>query len=355
MKTPAPIDINKTFEIIVENKKFLIKLSIKDKNLNIELSKGELIPGKYFYINLTKENLENLCILFKDKETDINDCFNIISDLINNKKINIEEKEINKKFNIIFSPKIYMIKDFKIELKENNLNQNEINDLLYNKINELEQIIKNLQNNVLLISKEKESLLNKLLIQNPCINKISVIEPSMILPNLTEKILSKFKIVIYDICNGGFGKTNNKEEVKNYLLKGGNIIVTHDHWTYLLNCDFSELLGAKLVTQSYQGTTKAKIIKKDHPVFKSFYDLYSENTNNYITIGSTHKTDTDFSDKLEEFVKDLVIQLEDGKNGEYLLIKEYGKGKIIFWNVERPSITEFEKKLFINFLSWICE
>ena len=199
-----------------------------------------------------------------------------------------------------------MIKDFKIELKDNNLNQNEINDFLYKRINELEKIIKNLQNNVLLISKEKESILYKLISQNPCINKISVIEPGMILSNLTEKILSKFKIIIYDICNAGFGKTKNKEEVKKYLLKGGNIIVTHDHWTYAKNDDFSEVLGAKLVPPpSYVSSNKAKILKKEHPVFKSFYDLYSENSDNYIDICSTHKTDTYFDDKFENMRKTL--------------------------------------------------
>jgi len=265
MSTPAPIDTDKTFEISIENKRFFIKISTKDKALNIELSKDNFIPGKFFYNTLKKEDLENLCILFKDKESDINDCLNTISDLINNKKITIEEKGINK-MNIIFSPKIYNIKDFIIELKENNLNQNEINNSLYKRINELEQIIKSLKNNVLLISKENESILYKLLTKNPCINKISVIEPSMILSNLTEKILSKFKIVIYDICNGGFGKTNNKEYVKKYLLTGGNIIVTHDYWTYLKNDDFSELLGAKLVSQSYCNTNKAKIMKMEHPI-----------------------------------------------------------------------------------------
>ena len=214
-----------------------------------------------------------------------------------------------QKIILIFSPKIFNIKDFKIGLKENNLEQIEINDLLYKRINELVEIVKNLQNNVLLISKEKESVLYKLITQNPSVNKISVIEPNMILPYLTEKILLKFKIVIYDICNSGFGKTNNKEDVKKYLLKGGNIIVTHDHWTYLGNDDFSEVLGAKLVSSSYVSSTKAKILKKEHPVLKSFYDLYSENKDDYIDIYSTHKTDTDFSDKFEEYSRDLIIQL----------------------------------------------
>ena len=49
-----------------------------------------------------------------------------------------------------------MIKDFEIELKEIKLNQNQINDILFKKIEELEEKIKYLNNNVLFISKDKK-------------------------------------------------------------------------------------------------------------------------------------------------------------------------------------------------------
>jgi len=237
------------------------------------------------------------------------------------------------------------------------LNQNQINDILFKKIEELEEKIKYLNNNVLLVSKDKKnSVLYKLLKQNSCINKICVFEPN-ILPDLTENILSKYKILIYDICNCGFGRTKSKDEIKNYVSKGGNVIVTHDHWTYLANGYLEmngciELLGARLVQQSYTHVTKAKILKKEHPIFKVFYDLSSENNN--INVSDTHKTDT-FYNNIDEYNRDLLIELEDGKHGEYLLIKEIERGKIIFWNVGKPDINEFEKKLFINGLSWICE
>ena len=358
MSTPAPLNIkNKTFDLNIDNKNYILKLEIQQNYLNFELETNELGNFQKNYSNkLTKENLEKISILFLDKETQIDDCFQIISDLIESKKINIKKAELDK-IKLIFSPKIFMIKDFEIELKEIKLTQKQINDILFKKIEELEEKIKYLNNKVLLISKDKKkSILYKLLKKNSCINKICVFEPN-ILQDLTENILSKYKILIYDICNCGFGRTKNKDEIKNFVSKGGNIIVTHDHWTYLGNgCletnGCSELLGAKLVQQSYAHVTKAKIIKKEHPIFTKFYDLSSENSN--INVCDTHKTDT-FYNNIDEYNRDLLIELEDGKHGEYLLIKEIERGKIIFWNVGESDINEFEKKLFINCLSWICE
>ena len=317
MSTPAPLTIkNKIFNLNFNNKSYILKLEIQENYLNIELIVNNVSPNKNYSNKFTKENLEKLSILFLDKEAQIDGCFQIILDLIESKKLYIKENESDK-INLIFSPKILMIKDFEIELKEIKLNQNQINDILFKKIEELEEKIRYLNNNVLFISKDKKnSVLYKLLKQNPCINKICVFEPN-ILSDLTENILSKYKILIYDICNGGFGKTRSKNEIKNYVSKGGNVIVTHDHWTYLGNgCleigGCSELLGARLVWQSYIGVTKAKILKKDHPIFKTFYDLSSESTNDIINICNTHKTDM-FYNNIDEYNKDLLIELEDKK------------------------------------------
>ena len=352
---PPIIFKNKTKDFELNNNSYKLKIGIQEILLDFELSLNNTFPKKIYSKKLTKENLQNLSILFMDKKAEINSYFQIISDLLDNDKMTIKDNETNS-IKLVFSPQIYMIKDFEIELKENKLNQSEVNDLLIQKIKELETEIKNLKNNILLISQDKKkSILYNLLKQNPCVNKISVFEPN-ILPDLTIIMLSKYKILIYDICNGGFNKNANKDIIKNYVTQGGNVIVTHDHWTYSkINPKTGgccELLGARLEEQSYKTTTKAKILQKNHPIFKSFYDLSSTNDN--IDIYKTHKTDTIY-DNIDTYNKDLVIQLEDGKRGEYLLIKEIGKGKIIFWNVEYPSIIDIEKKLFINLLSWIYD
>ena len=153
MSTPAPLNIkNKTFDLNIDNKNYIVKLEIQQIYLNFELKTNKL--GNYSN-KLTKENLEKISILFLDKETQIDDCFQIISDLIESKKINIKKTELDK-IKLIFSPKILMIKDFEIELKEITLTQNQINDILFKKIEELEEKIKYLNNQVLLNSKDKK-------------------------------------------------------------------------------------------------------------------------------------------------------------------------------------------------------
>ena len=57
---------------------------------------------------------------------------------------------------------------------------------------------------------------------------------------------------------------------------------------------------------------------------------------------------------MEDYYKDLLIELDDNKHGEYLLIKEIEKGKLIFWNAGHIyDLTDYEKKLFMNFIFWI--
>ena len=47
---------------------------------------------------------------------------------------------------------------------------------------------------------------------------------------------------------------------------------------------------------------------------------------NIINISPTHKSDTIY-ENMKEYFKDLLIELDDNKHGEYLLIKENEKGK----------------------------
>ena len=74
-----------------------------------------------------------------------------------------------------------------------------------------------------------------------------------------------------------------------------------------------------------------------------------------MTISSTHHADTVYND-LDEYARDLIIELKDGRHGEYLLVKEYGKGKIVFWNVGHSyTLTDVEQKLFYNILAYLSD
>ncbi len=197
-------------------------------------------------------------------------------------------------------------------------------------------------------------ILQNLLKFNNSINKLEIQSPN-ILPNMKYENIKNHKIIIYDLQDGGFEYTSNIDEITNYLKNGGNIIITHDQWTYgqRSSCSHAKLLGAKIEIQNYSFKTEARILNNKHPVFISFYNLYMNNQN-MITISETHKTDTVYENK-DDYFKDLLIELNDEKHGEYLLIKEIGKGKLIFWNVGHTyNLTELEKKLFMNFIYWLC-
>ena len=211
------------------------------------------------------------------------------------------------------------------------------------------------ENNVLLISNQQIPLLHNLLRLNERVNNINIFSPKFIIPRLLYKDINKYKIIIYDLKDGGCVPTNNYEDIKKYLENGGNIIVTHDHWTYVpIGGNCIQLLNAQFKSQTYFIPTKAKILNNSHPIFKSHYDLNLAN-NSLINISSTHKTDTEFID-MKEYYKDLLIELDDNKHGEYLLIKKIGKGNLIFWNAGHSyDLTEVEQKLFMNFIHWICD
>ena len=206
----------------------------------------------------------------------------------------------------------------------------------------------------MLISNQSNPLLTNLLNLHKSVNKISIISPSYILSRLTEQNIQSFKIIIFDLQDSGYGNSNNKEDLNKYLLNGGNIIITHDQWSNAVYKSPIELLNAKLIIQEIKIVNKVKIKNNSHPVFNSLYNL-SYSKDSVVQIELTHKTHTVYND-IEEYNKNLIIELEDGKHGEYLYIREVGKGKVIFWNAgHSKTINDFEQKLFMNIISWIFQ
>ena len=209
-------------------------------------------------------------------------------------------------------------------------------------------------NNIMLITNNTSPILTNLLKFNNSINKVDI-KPSKILTNLKFQDMQQFKAIIYDLQDSGFEEACNIEDINKYLNNGGSIIITHDQWTHWPRkaCVNANLIGAKIQPQEYTFVSKAKILNNNHPIFTSFYNLYMNNKD-IINISSTHKTDTIY-ENIEEYYINLLIELDDNKHGEYLLIKEIEKGKVIFWNVGHSyDLTDYEKKLFMNLIYWIC-
>ena len=214
-------------------------------------------------------------------------------------------------------------------------------------------------NNVLLISnvftdddKTSPPLLYNLLKNISFISNIKIIHPSAILSHLTESNLINYNIVIFDLKQHGYQNTDTKiEYIKNYISHGGNILVTHEHWTALAGPQ--ELFGGyRSFEKKGSITNKALIVNLRHRIFNSFYDLTE---NEEVEVAPTHSGWIKVNESLK--TNDTVLmRLKDEIKSEYLMKREINLGKCVYWNVGHSyNLTNFEIKLLTNILAWFCE
>ena len=341
-----------------ENKDYLIALFIIDNKITIKVNEI-IIPLISYKISISLEEFYSLSNYFKSFKS-INEIYNnlkeIIRENINNLKININTSSLeliisnpkfsNKQFSfILLQTKIPKEEDI-IEMSRLIKELKDENNLLNLKLKEMKEKI---NNNILLLSDQKDSLFHNLLKISPFVNNITVLPPNYIVKKLNIQNFKNYKIIIYDMKDYGFQLNENISEIKQYLLNNGNIIVTHDHWTInSYKGKLYELLGAKLKKQEKIKVKKAKVLQKEHPIFKSYFLMDKE----IFDIAETHKSDTIYPNK--KYLKDLLIELMDNINGEYLMVKSFDKGKLIYWNVgHNQNLTDYEQDLFLNIIAWI--
>lgn len=292
--------------------------------------------NKYFRMFDTIEEVyDDLILLFENDLKIINydEYIELITYIPHSSKnitfiIPIIQRDSDQKIDELFS----MIKD----LKNGSF-------ILNNKINEcLEEIseIKRLKNfNVLLISEETNSLLYNLLKTCPYINEIYIFKNDFIIQKFTDRIIEKFKIIIFDLWDIYYKIQFGDEKIKKYLSKGGNIIFTHNHW--MNNNNY----------QTNYFSSKVTIVDDKHPVFSSYYNI---NTTNNFEISETHNLNKLIFEN--KYLTDVVIKLNNDINSEYLMIKNYEIGKLIYWNVGHvASLTGDEEKLLVNLISYIYQ
>jgi len=335
----------------ISNKEYNITLSISSLKLliKVDILKLPIISfqniytleqliqvSKYFRLFDTIEEVyEDLIIIFENNIEIIN--YNTYIELITyipNRIINNitfilpniqrdTEERINELFSLI------------TDLRNESIMIRDKIDKCFEEISEIQKLKKF---NVLLISDQTNSLLYNLLKTCPYINEISIFNNNFIVQKFNDRIMEKFKIIIYDLHDGSFGIRLGDENVRKYLNKGGNIIFTHDQW-----------MNNNRYQKDYYAS-KIKIVDDEHPVFSSYYKL---NINN-LQISETHS-----SDKLifeNEYLKDVIIELDNDINSEYLMIKSYEKGKIIYWNVGHSStLTNDEENLLVNIIAYIYQ
>ena len=333
---------NKEYNITLafSSLKLLIKVDILELPIisfqNIYTLDRLIQLSKYFRIFDTIEEVyEDLIIHFKNDIEIIN--YNTYLELIaympNSIINNITfilpniQRDPNERIDELFN----IITDLK---NENIMLKNKV-DKCFEEISEIQKLKKF---NVLLISQQTNSLLYNLLKTCPYINEISIFDNTFITQRFNDRIMEKFKIIIYDPKDGSYGIRFSEENIKKYLNKGGNIIFTHGQW-----------INDNTYKTPYY-TSKIKIIDNKHPVFSSYYKL---------NITNLHITETHNFYKLifeNEYLKDVIIELDNEIKSEYLMIKNYEKGKIIFWNVgHNPTLTNDEENLLVNIIAYIYQ
>ena len=321
-------------DIFNQNKEFDYKIkSYLEKNKNINLSTFDIIS----FINEI-DKLTDTCQHIENKKKELS----ILSNKCKNYDIIMEFKPMSEGIGNLLKK----IRNF------GNIYINENQGL---KIYKCFKSYKG-DNDVLLISNQKDQIINNLLKFNEKIKKISIFSPDFIISKLLYEDINKYKIIIYDFQDCEYEmKIKNQKDINKYLENGGNIILTHNKIR-----DYMELLNAKYIKgRRWTLVEKAKILNNTHPIFKSHYNLDFKK-NQIISIDTTHKGAIEFLNKIE-YQKELLIELEDGEHGEYLVVKEIGKGKLIYWNAGhlyydggKPNIRDTEQRLFINFIYWIC-
>jgi hypothetical protein len=349
--------ITLTTHIDIYQKVYNVTLFVEGNYLHFEFYDQNSFPSLVYEKKLSSDDLFKLSPkLFYDETLD--NCLNIFSELFNDKKYSLVI--VDDDLIVTFSPQVLNIKDFELTLTLKEITTKNAFRQLFEKAQELmdenEKLNKIISNNVLLISTQAVPLLTNLLHLNPIITHFSTLKPDFVLPKLNKDYLKKFKIILYDLQDCGYKAVTQKEIIKEYLMNGGNIILTHDHWTFIPTSisGMEELLGATLKAQTYTHVRAATVIKESHPIFNSYYNLnFSKGTT--FTVSKTHHTDTIYSD-LDVYARDLLIELNDNQHGEYLMVKEYGKGKIVFWNAGSTyDLTDIEQKLFYNILAYLSD
>ena len=333
---------NKEYNITlaISSLKLLIKLDILELPIisfqNIYTLERLIQVSKYFRIFETIEEVyKDLIILFKNDIEIINHntflelIVYIPNSIINNITFILPniQRDADQKIDELFS----IITDLK---NENIMLKNKV-DKCFEEISEIQKLKKF---DVLLISDQTNSLLYNLLKTCPYINEISIFDNTFITQRFNDRIMEKFKVIIFDLKDAPFGIKFGDAKIRKYLKKGGNIIFTHEQW---MNDNYY---------QTYYYTSKIKIVDDKHRVFSSYYKLNSNN----LQITETHNA---FKIIFEnEYLKDVIIELNNDINSEYLMIKNYEKGKIIFWNIgHKPTLTNDEEQLLVNIIAYIYQ
>ena len=203
---------------------------------------------------------------------------------------------------------------------------------------------------------KKTDILLELLKNTSFISEVKIGSPDII-PLITTEFLKEYDCIIYDFYDTSYLiNTDKKDEIKSYIKSGGSFLVTHDRW----DSDDGplELIGLEynISDPTISMSEKAKVSRYGHSIFDCYHDLTDWRI---IDIAKTHKSHHSIKNDIKntarvimEFEKDI----ETGIKYDYLTVNEIGEGRIAYWAAgHHYDITEDEKRLFINIVSWLTK
>jgi len=128
MEAPNPTPMDKKYYIIEKNSiKYKITLSSSSGSLELQLETLDQFPNKIFYTNLTKDDLEKVSKLFKMNDS-IEECLLNFVQFFDENKYSFEVTEETAVITVC--PGTLNIKDFQINLKIKEMNNDERYDLV---------------------------------------------------------------------------------------------------------------------------------------------------------------------------------------------------------------------------------
>ena len=187
------------------------------------------------------------------------------------------------------------------------------------------------------------------------ISKVKIGSPDDI-NKMTERFLSSFNCIIYDLCDYGFLVKHDKvKEIEQYIKKdGGSFLVTHDQWDNLSGNPLY-LIGLEYSIKPTIYSNKARVCYT-HELFNSYYDFTNLGKINIATTHQTnHKIIEEENNKARSIIE-LEINRADNYRYNYLVVNELGCGRIAYWAAGHShSISKDEKKLFRNIVAWLTK
>ena len=211
---------------------------------------------------------------------------------------------------------------------------------------------------IYIISYSNVDLLANLLKKSSFVSQVDIGNKDII-PKFTKDFLKSYDCIIYGFHDYMTNiNTEKKNEIESYIKSGGSFLVTHDKWDAdrgpleLIGLDWCENCDTGI-----SNSIKAKVSRFGHSIFDSYYNL---NDWRVIDIARAHKSYHKVKNSIDntarvvmEFDKE---NIETGEKMDYLTVNEVDKGRIVYWAAGHSNdISDYEKKLFINIVSWLTK